>query len=83
MNLIQQLINKKVNNITVPELLKYCHQYDISITNQQAAQVVSVIRQKAVNIYHLPERMELLHKISLISNPETAKKVDGLLQKLL
>lgn len=83
MNLIQQMVNKKVNRITVPELFKYCNQYDISITNHQAAQVVSIIRQKTVNIYQADERNELLHKISFISSPETAKKVETLLQRLL
>lgn len=83
MKLIQNVVNKKINNITIPELFKYCEQYHITITHSQAEQVVSVIQQKWIDIYNPKDRLKLLNNIALISNKETAQKVNQLLQKLI
>ncbi|MFP7733153.1 DUF2624 domain-containing protein [Priestia aryabhattai] len=83
MKIVQQIVNKKVNNITPKELLKYSKQYNIPLTDQQAQTLVSVIRQQPVNIYNLEERRNLIKQIAQVTDRETAKRVNELFQQLM
>ncbi|MBO9129617.1 DUF2624 domain-containing protein [Bacillus sp. 165] len=83
MNIIQQIVNKKLNNITVGELLKFSKDYQIPITVDQAQQVVSLIKGQNINIYNDAERLELIKKIAQVTSPVTAQQVNILLQNLL
>jgi hypothetical protein len=83
MNIIQQIINKKLNNITVEELLKFSKEYQIPITVDQAQQVVFLIKGQNINIYNTAERLELIKKIAKVTSPATAQQVNILLQNLL
>lgn len=83
MKLLKNVVNKKINQITIPELYKYCAQYEITINQLQAEQVIGVIHSKWVDIYNPKDRMELLNNIAQISNVETAQKVNLLLKKLI
>ncbi|MFB8421227.1 DUF2624 domain-containing protein [Priestia megaterium] len=83
MKIVQQIVNKKVNNITPKELLKYSKQYNILITDQQAHTLVSVIRQQPVNIYNLEERRNLIKQIAQVTDRETARRVNELFQQLM
>ncbi|MBQ4865253.1 DUF2624 domain-containing protein [Priestia megaterium] len=83
MKIVQQIVNKKVNNITPKELLKYSKQYNIPITDQQAHTLVSVIRQQLVNIYNLEERRNLIKQIAQVTDRETARRVNELFQQLM
>jgi len=51
MNLIKQIVNKKLNHISTKELLKYSKEYEVSITTAQADQIVLLMKGK--NIKHL------------------------------
>lgn len=42
MNLIKQLVNKKLNHISTKELLKYSKEYDVPITTAQADQLLDL-----------------------------------------
>jgi TRAP-type C4-dicarboxylate transport system substrate-binding protein len=83
MNIIQQIVNKKLNAITTNELLKYSTDYQIPITVEQAQQVVTLIKGQNINIYNPEERLELIKKIAKVTSPSTAQQVNTLLQKLL
>jgi Mn-dependent DtxR family transcriptional regulator len=83
MKIVQQIVNKKVNNITPKELLKYSKQYNIPLTDQQAQTLVSVIRQQPVNIYNFEERRNLIKQIAQVTDRETARRVNELFQQLM
>lgn len=83
MNFIQQIINKKLNNITSNELLKLSKEYQIPITEEQAQKIVSLIKGKNINIYSHTERIELIKQIAKVTSPATAQQVNTLLQNLL
>ena len=82
MNIIQTIINKKVNSITPKELLKLSQQYQVSITPDQAIKVASLLNGKNVNIYDLTQRKQLLAQISNVTSPQTAQQIDSIFQKL-
>ncbi|UOY94030.1 DUF2624 domain-containing protein [Ectobacillus sp. JY-23] len=83
MNIIQHLVNKKLNNMTGPDLLKLSKEYNISITVEQAQQVSVLIKGQNINIYNDAERLALVQKIAKVTSPATAQQVNTLLQKLL
>ncbi|MBM7701502.1 DUF2624 domain-containing protein [Metabacillus iocasae] len=83
MNIIQKVVNHKVNNITVNELLKFSKQYNIALTEQQAKALVSIMREKQIDLYNVKERRELIKKIAQVTDTETAKKVNELFQQLM
>ena len=83
MNFIQQIVNKKLNNITANELLKLSKEYQIPITEDQAQKIVSLIKGKNINIYSHIERIELIKQIAQVTSPSTAQQVNTLLQNLL
>lgn len=83
MKIFQQIVNHKINHLTVKELLKYSKEYKISLTDEQAQQLISIIKEKPVNIYDTSERHDLIKKIARVTNAHTAKKVQQLLQDLM
>ncbi|CAM4132320.1 DUF2624 domain-containing protein [Bacillus manliponensis] len=83
MNIIQQLVNKKLNNMTPKELLKYSKEYKVSITPEQAEQIVTLIQGKNINIYDPDSRLLLLQQIAKVTSSATAQKVNTLFQQLL
>ncbi|MGG2013974.1 DUF2624 domain-containing protein [Bacillus sp. S10(2024)] len=83
MNLIQQFVNKKLNNMTSKELLKYSAEYGVSITNEQADKIVTLIQGKQINIYDDQERLQLLKQIAMVTSPATAQQINTLFQKLI
>lgn len=83
MNFIQQIVNRKLNNITTNELLKLSKEYQIPITEEQAQKIVSLIKGKNINIYNHTERIDLIKQIAKLTSPSTAQQVNTLLQNLL
>lgn len=83
MNLIKQLVNKKLNHISTKELLKYSKEYDVPITTAQADQIVGLMKGKNINIYDNDERLALLKQIAQVTSPATAQQVNTLFQQLL
>lgn len=83
MNLIQQIVNKKLNHISTKELLKYSKEYEVAITTEQAEKIVTLLQGKNINIYDTKERLELLKKIAKVTSPATAQQINILFQQLL
>ena len=83
MNLIKQLVNKKLNHISTKELLKYSKEYDVPITTAQADQIVGLMKGKNINMYDNDERLALLKQIAEVTSPATAQQVSSLFQQLL
>ncbi|MCM3735671.1 DUF2624 domain-containing protein [Bacillus cytotoxicus] len=83
MNLIQQFVNKKINNMTPKELLKYSKEYEVPITSEQADKIATLIQGKQINIYNVQERLQLLKQIAKVTSPATAQQINTLFQKLI
>ena len=83
MNLIKQIVNKKLNHISTKELLKYSKEYEVPITTAQADKIVLLMKGKNINIYDNTERLDLLKQIAKVTTPATAQQVNTLFQQLL
>jgi len=82
MNIIQTIINKKVNGITPKELLKLSQQYQVTITPDQANKIAVLMNGKNINIYDLTQRKQLLAQIANVTSTGTAQQIDTIFQKL-
>ncbi|KPB05320.1 hypothetical protein AAV98_08030 [Bacillus sp. CHD6a] len=78
MNIYQQIVNKKLHNITAEELMKYSGEYNISLTLDQAKKVSALLQSKKVNVFNTSERIQLMKEVAKITGHETAKKVNQL-----
>ncbi|WP_246945842.1 DUF2624 domain-containing protein [Bacillus pinisoli] len=83
MKLLEQIVNQKLNRITKEELLKLAKTHHISLTGQQADQVVTLIRGKNINIFNPTERTRLIKDVAKITSPEVAKKINKLFQDFI
>ncbi|RJR09251.1 DUF2624 domain-containing protein [Candidatus Parcubacteria bacterium] len=78
MNIYQQIVNKKLHNISPEELMNYSAQYNISLTSDQAKKVSTLLQSKKVNVFNTSERIQLMKEVAKITGHETAKKVNQL-----
>lgn len=78
MNIYQQIINKKLHNISPEELMNYSAQNNISLTTDQAKKVSALLQSKKVNVFNTSERIQLMKEVAKITGHETAKKVNQL-----
>ncbi|PGS55135.1 DUF2624 family protein [Bacillus sp. AFS041924] len=82
MNIIQTLVNKKVNNITPKDLLKLSQQYQVYITPDQANKVAAILNGKNYNIYDAEHKKQILAQIENVTSKATAQQIDTIFQKL-
>jgi ribosomal protein L9 len=82
-SLLEKIVNQKLNRMTKEELLKLAKKHQISITVQQAEQIIPQIKGKNINIFNSTERAQLIKKIAKITSPEVARKINKLFQESL
>ncbi len=83
MSLFKNIINKKMNSITVEELLSYSQQYQVAINRNQAKEIVKLIRGKNINLFDDNERHRLLKQVAQITSPEVARQLNTLFNQLI
>ncbi|AKO94167.1 DUF2624 domain-containing protein [Priestia filamentosa] len=83
MGIFKQIVNNKINRMSVKELLKYSKKYDVSLTDTQAATLVNIMKEKKVDIFNVEERKELIKKIARVTDQQTARKINQLIQELI
>lgn len=82
MKFMKGIINKKINNITLEELLKYSAEYQVPITPEQGVKIIQILKGYKIDIYNDTQRVEILKKVAQVTNPATAKKLNELFQNL-
>ncbi|WP_307342928.1 DUF2624 domain-containing protein [Metabacillus malikii] len=81
MILFQKIVNQKLNNISVDELLQYANQFNVTITREQAKKVVTLLNGQNINIFNPNERKHLLSQIAQVTTPNVAKQVNEIFNK--
>ena len=74
----QKMVLKKLNQIQPEDLMKYAKDIDETLTPDQAQKAASLVNGNNINIFNPNERLELLKKISQITNPQVARKLNEL-----
>ncbi|KAB2493567.1 DUF2624 domain-containing protein [Priestia endophytica] len=83
MGIFKQIVNNKINRMSEKELMQYSKKYDVSLTNTQAATLVNIMKEKKVDIFNVEERKELIKKIARVTDQQTARKINQLIQELI
>ncbi|CDQ18019.1 Protein of unknown function [Halobacillus karajensis] len=81
-NMAQQLINQKLKQLTVKELLFYSEKHRIPITKEEAAAIVKALKKNEDNPFDPVGRKRMFKKLASITSKDTARSVYQLLMKM-
>ncbi|MBN9653702.1 DUF2624 domain-containing protein [Halobacillus sp. GSS1] len=81
-NVAQQLITQKLKQLTVKELLFYSQKYQIPISRDEAAAIVTALKKNKDNPFDPDGRKRMLSKLAKITSKDTARSVNKLLMKM-
>jgi hypothetical protein len=80
---IQQMINYKINNLSVSQLMSLANQYNVDLTQEQASQILHILRRQQINIFNDQERLQLLKKIERIVGRSKAQQINNIFQSFI
>jgi hypothetical protein len=80
---MQQMVNHKVNNLSVSELMSLSKKYNMNITQQHATQILTILREQHVNIFNPQERIQLLKRIEKVVGRQTAQQINKLFMSFI
>ncbi|NBJ68538.1 MULTISPECIES: DUF2624 domain-containing protein [Clostridia] len=82
-NFIKDIIQKKLKQLSVQEIIYYGKQYGFSLTAQEAEQITNYLKQHNVDPFHAEGRKKMLQELAHITDPATAKKAQKLFNDLI
>ncbi|MGO4887202.1 DUF2624 family protein [Anaerobacillus sp. MEB173] len=77
---IYQLVNNKINQLTVEELLQLSSQYNYSLTNNDAKKIISILHSEVINVTDEEQRKRILKRIEKEVSPKIAREIQSLIQ---
>ncbi|MCP8616883.1 DUF2624 domain-containing protein [Salirhabdus salicampi] len=80
--IIKQMVQQKIKELTVEELISYSEQYDFSLTEKQAKAIIHYIKTKDLDPFNEKDRYKLLKKVASVTDEETAQKAYKLFKDL-
>ncbi|MEC5422238.1 DUF2624 domain-containing protein [Virgibacillus sp. C22-A2] len=80
---IKDLITKKLKQLTPGELLHYGKQYGFKLTQEEAQQITTYLKNNRVDPFNTGGRKIMLKELAKITDVETAKKAQKLFDKLI
>ncbi|MRH43104.1 DUF2624 family protein [Aquibacillus halophilus] len=82
-NFANQLLLKKLRNVSAKELITHGNEYGISLTNKQAEDIASYLSKTSLNPINEKDRMKMFKKLAQITDIKTAQKAQKLFGKLI
>lgn len=79
---VQQMIEKKLKNISKLELLNYAKQYQINLTDIQAGKIVAFLNTTELNPLKQADRVSMLKKLAQITDLTTAQQAQKLFNQI-
>lgn len=80
---LQQMINHKLNNLSGEELIALASQYNIQLTESQAAQIIRILRQEKIDVADVQQRERIIKKIEAVTNPQVAQTIKVMFQSIV
>lgn len=80
---LQQMINHKLNTLSAEELIALASQYNIQLTDSQAAKVVRILREEKIDVANAKQRERILKKIEAVTNPQVAQTIQVMFQSII
>ncbi|NSL50309.1 DUF2624 family protein [Calidifontibacillus erzurumensis] len=80
--IVQQFINQKLKAITPDELLVHAKKYNVSLTKNEAAKIISILKaERSINVNDDEQHRKIIKKIGKEVNIHLAKKANQLLNE--
>lgn len=80
---IKQIVKTKLKQLSSDELLHYAQQYGFSLTKAQANQITNYLKQNSLDPFNEKDRKKMFRELATITDDQTAKKAQDLLNKLI
>jgi hypothetical protein len=78
--IIVHFVNQKLNTISPNELISLAAQYQLPISQQEAVQIVKILRRQTIDIKNLAQRKQIIATIAKEVSPEKANYIQYLIQ---
>ena len=79
--IIQQLVNQKINSLTQSDLIQLAKQYQISLSQDQAVKVISILRSETIDVSNQAQVNRLIHRLQTEVDQHVGNVVKQLLQQ--
>lgn len=76
-----QLVNQKVNTLTVKELLGLAHQYQIPLSLEQARKVIAILRSETIDVANASQVNRIIHRLQTEVDPHVSSVIEQLLHQ--
>jgi len=80
---IKNLINQKLNELTLNELLFYSEQYGFSLNHSEAEQILMYIKNNKIDPFDQYKRKKLFQDLVQITDQATANKAQNLFDEII
>lgn len=80
---IQQMVNYKINHLTSSELISLARQYNVVLTQEQATQILQILRAQQIDIFNNNQRMQLLKKIEKVVGRSKAQQINQIFNSFI
>ncbi|MFA9559348.1 DUF2624 family protein [Evansella sp. AB-rgal1] len=77
--LVRQMVNQKIRNLDVKELIRFAREYQISLTVKQAKQVLVILQEQPFDIGNKKLVLQVNNKLKKLE-PSLYKKARKLLE---
>ncbi len=78
---IIQMVNHKLNTINKNELMQLAQQHQFNITENQAKNIIAILRSETIDVTNQKQRDRLLAKLKRQVNAQTAQQVNEMLSQ--
>ncbi|MDX8045968.1 DUF2624 family protein [Gracilibacillus sp. S3-1-1] len=79
----KHFIKGKLRSLNASDIVEYAHQYNISISDNQANQIADHLKKSKYDPTNADDRMQMLRKLAQITDAKTAKSCQQLFNKLI
>lgn len=80
---IKELVKNKLKSLSSDELLHYSTQYGFVLSEKQASEITTYLRNHSPDPFDPRKRKEMLEELALITDRETAIKTEKLFEQMI
>ncbi|SDB98844.1 Protein of unknown function [Pelagirhabdus alkalitolerans] len=81
--MFKEVIRSKIKQLTVFELLEYASMYSISLSHEQAHQILVYLKDPHFDPFNLSDLQQLFEKIERLTSPQTTLKLQQILREYI
>lgn len=80
---IKQMVNNKIRQLTVDELLYYSKQYQFTLSEEQAQRIIHYLKNNQLDLFLKSNHPKIFQDLALITDQSTASQAQRLLYEII